>query len=115
MDDLLPMKTVVHSDDEVVQRVLNLCDHDADIVERILGIEFAYDDGSFPSDWLVVDVPEELEGTCDTTRWRESPKMDPYLPTQYPALAVHQFYDSWDRTGPVTSRLLVYVYLSDFA
>ncbi len=100
-------KTLVQSDMEVVELLLDSSGDDFHWVENQLGIEFPFMDGTFQSD----DNCDETQNV-DTESYRVT---DPGMfPESYPCVVVHTFEKSFDRTGQVEISLFEFVYLTDF-
>jgi len=79
-------------------------------IEEFLGIEFAFEDGTWFS-WDDVDsVDEDQPIRYDLWKHREETS----LPEQYPCLVVYSFTDSFDRLGNYEIYMFEYVYLTDF-
>lgn len=80
-------------------------------IEAVLGIEFAYADGRYPSD-LEKSTPDDGDWSwedqpVDFTTYRHGET--PYFPATYPALVLHSFESDYDRGGKVETRVLIYV------
>jgi hypothetical protein len=85
-------------------------------IEKMLGIEFAYADGRYPSD-LEDSTPEDGDWSWEdqpvdftTYRYGEAP----YFPATYPALVLYSFEEGYDRGGKVETRVLLYVERQEF-
>lgn len=82
-------------------------------IESMLGVEFAYKDGRYPSD---LEAAMNGEGDEDWS-WEDQPvdfttyrhRGEPYFPATYPALVLCLFDDDFDRGGSVRTRVLLYV------
>jgi hypothetical protein len=105
-------KTLINSD----QDLLNIftqddCDMNADEIESILNIEFAFEDGSFRDDWVNgVEINEDQEIDLSVFRKYE----DSVFPEKYPCLVVYNIENNFDRFGKVKFRMFDFVYQSDF-
>ena len=81
-------------------------------IEAMLGVEFAYADGRYPS-----DLEAAMDGEEDDWSWEDQPVdfttyrhgEEPYFPATYPALVLCLFDDDFDRGGSVKTRVLLYV------
>jgi hypothetical protein len=101
------------------QEFIKLFDGVSDVedVERFIGAEFPYADGTYASDLddmeLTDEELDEIESQdIDRTQYR---KNDDWAgPEQYPAVCLIHYADDFDRIGNVRFRLLECVYLSDF-
>ena len=105
-------RLLVRNEGEIVALVVSvLGEGNPEALEAILGVEFAYADGRYPSDledatpydgdWSWEDQP------VDFTTYRHGE--EPYFPATYPALALYLFDDDFDRGGSVRTRVLLYV------
>lgn len=81
-------------------------------IEALLGVEFAYADGRYPS-----DLEAAMDGEEDDWSWEDQPvdfttyrhRGEPYFPATYPTLVLYGFDDDYDRGGSVRTRVLLYV------
>jgi hypothetical protein len=105
-------RKLVRNEGEIVALVVSvLGEGNPEALEALLGVEFAYADGRYPSDledatpydgdWSWEDQPVDFA----TYRHGE----EPYFPATYPALALYLFDDDFDRGGSVHTRVLLYV------
>lgn len=108
-------RKLVTSEDQVVALVVKeLSEKESpETIEAMLGIEFAYADGRYPS-----DLEDAMNGEEDEDwSWQDQPVdfatyrhgEDPYFPETYPALVLYLFDDDYDRGGSVKTRMLTYV------
>lgn len=112
-------KKSLTSDQECVDLLLQETEGNFELVEEILGIQFATVTGEFvpcfpdqdASDYEKVDRLLTQEITLDL--WRKL-HID-VMPTSYPCVAVFKFENSFDRTGLHSIQLLKFVYPADFA
>lgn len=95
---------IFHSNDETLDSI--------DEIENLLGVEFAYEDGSFRSDWAFQEINEDQEIDLNNFRKQE---LWCNFPESYPCLVVHWFENDFDRLGNVKFRVMEFVYPSDFS
>ncbi len=101
------------------QEFIKLFDGVSDVedVERFIGAEFAYADGTYASDLddmeLTDEELDEIESQdIDRTQYRKNAGW--VGPEEYPAVCLINYSDDFDRVGNVRFRMLECVYLSDF-
>ena len=106
-------RKLVRNEGEIVALVVSvLGKRNPEALEAMLGVEFAYADGRYPSD-LEAAMGEDDEDwswqdqPVDFTTYRHGE--EPYFPATYPALVLYSFDDDFDRGGSVKTRLLLYV------
>ena len=107
-------RKLVTSEDQVVALVVKeLSEKESpEDIEAMLGVEFAYEDGRYPS-----DLEAAMDGEEDDWSWEDQPVdfttyrhgEEPYFPATYPALVLYGFDDDFDRCGSVKMRVLLYV------
>lgn len=107
-------RKLVKNEGEVVALVVKeLSEESPEDIEAMLGVEFAYADGRYPSD---LEAAMNGEGDEDWS-WEDQPVdfttyrhgEEPYFPATYPALVLYGFDDDFDRGGSVRTRVLLYV------
>lgn len=85
-------------------------------VERLLGIEFAYADGTYQSDFKFSEAngiqSDNEDQDVDLKRYRIV--SDGGFPEQYPCCVVMHIENTFDRYGNVALEFIEFVYLSDF-
>ncbi len=106
-------RKLVRDEGEVVALVVKeLSEESPEDIEAMLGVEFAYEDGRYPS-----DLEAAMDGEEDDWSWEDQPVdfttyrhgEEPYFPATYPALVLYGFDDDFDRCGSVKMRVLLYV------
>ena len=107
-------RLLVRNEGEIVALVVSvLGEGNPEALEAMLGVEFAYADGRYPS-----DLEDAMNGEGDEDwSWEDQPVdfatyrhgEEPYFPATYPALALYLFDDDFDRGGSVRTRVLLYV------
>lgn len=108
-------RKLLHHEGEIVALVVKeLSEKESpEDIEAMLGVEFAYADGRYPS-----DLEDAMNGEEDEDwSWQDQPVdfatyrhgEEPYFPETYPALALYLFDDDFDRVGSVQTRVLLYV------
>lgn len=105
-------KTLISSEKDYINFFI---EHDIDFsydeIESLLGIEFAFEDGTFHSDMFNgVNVDEDQDINPDVYRKRE----DCLFPESYPCIMVHCIDNDHDRFGKVAFRMFDFVYPKDF-
>lgn len=82
-------------------------------VENLFGIEFAFSDGSYPSDfdWDTTDIDDGQDVDRDTFKRTE----DCLLPKKYPCIVVRFEMNTHDRFGAVRVDDFDVVYIDDFS
>ena len=93
-------------------------DFDLQEAERFLGIEFAYVDGTFQSDyWKGIQVNEDQEvdrnvyRKCSFSMFKD---IDLCFPQEYPCLVLLANDKDFDRTGELAFIMLEFIYPKDF-
>lgn len=100
-------KNLVNSELEYMELFYNF-DSDYQKIEKILNIEFAFEDGSFSSDYNTVNENQNI----DIYKYRKNE--DSTFPAKYPCVVVHCFETDYDRYGKMEFEFLDFVYLGDF-
>ena len=86
-------------------------DFELEDAEEFLGVEFAYQDGTYQSDMSdSVDINENQDIDFNTYRKRD----DSEFPEEYPCLVLLANERDWDRQGNIAFKMLDFVYLKDF-
>lgn len=107
-------RKLVRNEGEIVALVVRQASGESpECIESMLGIEFAYADGRYPSD-LEASTSDDGDWSwenqpVDFTTYRYRRGEEPYFPATYPALVLYSFDDDFDRGGSVKTRLLLYV------
>lgn len=106
-------KTLFNSSAEVVKFFCKTFEDDYEKIENLLGIEFAYEDGTYRSDYSIDELTEEIEDQELSDTWRDTYRSE--IPAFFPTLMVHLFEDGFDRVGNFEICLFEFVQLSDFS
>lgn len=113
-------RKIVHSESEFVQYLVKLCNRNRIGVaemEGIIGVEFAFQDGTYVSDEDKLpegtDVSRWSEQPCDFTKYRKTKTVK--FPKTYPTMLLAWVEDDCDRGGPVGIRLVEFVELAEFS
>lgn len=104
-------KHLVHNEAEYVKLFEDFELNDA---ERLLGVEFAYEDGTYQRDFTFDGTnPDNEDQDVDMTKYRKGP--DANFPDEYPCVVVMHVEESFDRMGDVRIEFMEFVYAKDFA
>lgn len=103
-------KTLVNNQEEYMN-IFHATDMSLDEIENILGIEFAFVDGKFRSNWMN-DASIDEDQDLDLNNFKKHE--DAVFPESYPCLVVHWIENNFDRFGKVNFRMIEFVYPSDF-
>lgn len=112
-------RKVVHSESEFVQYLVKnarLCKFGTEEMEDLIGVEFAFKDGTFISDEDQLpegtDVIAWSSQPCDYSKYRiTQPKR---FPKTYPAMALVCFENDYDRGGFCEIRMVLFVEQVEF-
>lgn len=85
---------------------------DEEDIETLLGIEYAYVDGTFQSDFTFDGTNEDNEDQDVGDVYRKEEYA--YFPESYPCLVLFLNYEDYDRNGKVQIRDLEFVYSHEF-
>lgn len=96
-------KHLVSNEDEYI---LLFKDFELQDAEEFLGVEFAFEDGSYP------DNTTDESQNASTTIYRKL--TDQNFPKSYPCIVLLCHEKDFDRTGPSEFQFLEFVYLEDF-
>lgn len=101
-------KFLVHNESEYLKLFNSFELHDK---ERFLGVEFAFEDGTYPSDSDDDDDDDDDKEVSEVIFRKFG---DACFPEHYPCVVLLANERSFDRTGDVCFEMLDFVYLSDF-
>lgn len=104
-------KTLISSEEEYIRFLVNQDSISDDYIESLVGIEFAFEDGTFRDDWVKgVEINEEQDINHNVYRKHEGC----LFPEHYPCVMVHRIEDDYDCFGKVKFVMFYFVYPSDF-
>lgn len=104
-------KFLVNSESEYIKLFREF---DLEEVERVIGVEFPFIDGTYVQD-LDYNDPESIEKEkqgVDMSRFRAN--MNAIIPESYPCVVLMWWEDVADRLGKESFRLVEFVYQGDF-